>query len=85
MKKWKKDEENKKTNGLVEEFGLPDTNTVMGTKNNNYNNYEDSNFNENNKGFSFSSPDPNSSTSGSPSTGGYDPDAQLSGGKAPSF
>ncbi len=36
-----KDEENKKMNGLVEEFGLPDPNTVMGTKNNNYNNIDE--------------------------------------------
>ncbi len=36
-----KDEENKKTNGLVEEFCYPDPNTVMGTKNNNYNNIDE--------------------------------------------
>jgi len=36
-----KDEENKKINGVVEEFCYPDPNTVMGTKNNNYSNIDE--------------------------------------------
>jgi DNA-directed RNA polymerase II subunit RPB2 len=36
-----KDEENKKINGVVEEFCYPDQNIVMGTKNNNYSNIDE--------------------------------------------